>query len=354
MVNAHNQPIYFQAVSERNADFDGAFVFAVRSTKIYCRPSCPARRPKPENICFYTNFNEAEAAGFRACLRCRPQAGANDLHSELIQKVCRLIEENEAETAPSLEELAAEVGISPSHLQRTFKTAIGISPSEYAKAHRVGKFKAHVKENGDVTKSMYDAGFNSSSRLYEKAAEEFGMTPATYARGGAGAQIVYTITDCSLGRLLVAATAKGICAVSLGDTGEKLAESLFNEFPNAEITPSDSGLKNYVEEILEHLEGNIASLDLPVDVRATAFQRRVWQELKKIPRGQTRSYKQIAEQIGNAKSVRAVARACATNPVALITPCHRVVGADGALSGYAWGIERKKKLLEKEKQNNRD
>lgn len=349
-MNEHNQQIYLQAVAERNACFDGAFVFAVRSTKIYCRPSCPARRPKPENISFYTDFNEAEAAGFRACLRCRPQTGAEDKsHSDFVEKICRLIEENEDETPLSLDALAREVGTSASHLQRTFKRAAGISPGEYAKAWRVNKFKANVKNNGDVTKAMYDAGFNSSSRLYEKAAEEFGMTPATYARGGAGAAIVYTIAECPLGRLLVAATAKGICAVSLGDTDLELEQSLLAEFPNAEITPDDFGLKKYVEKILEHLEGSIAPFDLPTDVRATAFQRRVWQELKKIPHGETRSYKQIAEQIGNAKSVRAVARACATNPVAVLTPCHRVLAANGSLSGYRWGIERKRKMLENEK-----
>jgi AraC family transcriptional regulator of adaptative response/methylated-DNA-[protein]-cysteine methyltransferase len=349
-MNEQNQQIYFQAVSERNANFDGAFVFAVRSTKIYCRPSCPSRRPKPENISFYTNFNEAEAAGFRACLRCRPQNGANDdAQSDFVKKICRLIEENEDETQLSLDALALEIGISSSHLQRTFKKVMGISPLEYANIRRINKFKTNVKGSGDVTAAMYDAGFNSSSRLYEKAVEELGMTPATYARGGAGAVIIYTITESSLGKLLVAATAKGICAVSLGDTGEELKQALFNEFPNAEITADDFGLKHYVEEILEHLEGNTAPLDLPFDVLATAFQRRVWHELKKIPRGETRSYKEIAEQIGNAKSVRAVARACATNPVAVLTPCHRVLAANGALSGYRWGIERKRKLLEKEK-----
>lgn len=349
-MNEHNQQIYLQAVAERNVCFDGAFVFAVRTTRIYCRPSCPARRPKPENISFFTDCNRAEADGFRACLRCHPRNGAaDDSQRELIEKICRLIEENEDEIL-SLDALAREVGTSASHLQRTFKRAAGISPGEYAKGRRVNKFKANVKNNGDVTKAMYDAGFNSSSRLYEKAAEEFGMTPATYARGGAGARISYTIAECPLGRLLVAATAEGICAVSLGDTGDELEQSLLAEFPNAEITPDDSGLKKFVEKILANLEGNNAPLDLPTDVQATAFQRRVWQELKKIPPGETRSYKQIAAQIGNAKSVRAVARVCATNLVALITPCHRVVGSNGALSGYRWGIERKKKLLETEKQ----
>ena len=346
----YNKQNYLQAVMERNAEFDGAFVFAVRSTKIYCRPSCPARRPKVENIQFFINFKDAEANGFRACLRCHPQNGrGNNLQSDFAEKVCRLIEKNDFEPI-SLDTLAAELEISPSHLQRTFKKATGISPRDFAQSRRVNKFKTNVKASGDVTTAMYDAGFNSSSRLYEKAAEEFGMTPATYARGGAGAAISYTTASCALGYLLVAATEKGICAVSLGDTEQELEESLFAEFSEAEITCDNSGLKNYLKEILRSLEGNNVRLDLPLDVRATAFQRRVWQELKKIPLGETRSYKQIAEQIGNAKSVRAVARACATNPAAIITPCHRVIGANGNLSGYRWGIERKKKLLEKEKQ----
>ena len=346
----NNKQEFLQAVMERNTDFDGTFVFAVRSTKIYCRPSCPARRPKIENIQFFVNFRDAEAAGFRACLRCHPQNGGGDnLQREFVEKVCRLIEENDFEPI-SLDTLAAELAISPSYLQRTFKKATGISPRDFAQSRRVNKFKTNVKESGDVTTAMYDAGFNSSSRLYEKAAEEFGMTPATYVRGGAGAAISYTTAVCALGRLLVAATEKGICAVSLGDTEKELEESFLAEFSEAEIKRDDFGLKNYLEEILRRLDGNDLRLDLPTDVRATAFQRRVWQELKKIPFGETRSYKQIAEQIGNAKSVRAVARACATNSVAIITPCHRVVGADGSLSGYAWGIERKKKLLEKEKQ----
>ena len=350
-MNEHNQQIYLQAVSERNASFDGAFVFGVRSTKIYCRPSCPARRPKTENILFFTSPDEAETAGYRACLRCRPKNGKkDDVQRELIEKVCSLIEESENESSPpSLERLAAAVEISPSHLQRSFKKAIGISPREYANAQRVNKFKTSVKLGGDVTTAMYDAGFNSSSRLYEKAAEEFGMTPGVYARGGAGVAIFYTIVESPLGKLLVAATGKGVCAVNFGESETELKQSLVSEFSNAEISRDDTELKKYVKEILEHLKGNHAPLDLPTDVRATAFQRRVWQELKKIPPGETRSYKEIAEKIGNVKSVRAVARACATNPVALITPCHRVVGANGDLSGYRWGVERKKKLLEKEK-----
>lgn len=348
-MNNFNQQTYLQAVLERNTDFDGAFVFAVRSTKIYCRPSCPARRPKLENIRFFTDCKEAEIAGFRPCLRCRPRKEMQfGTQQELVKNICRLVEETDEENS-SLAALSSELGISPSHLQRTFKKATGISPANYAKARRVNKFKANVKENGDVTAAMYDAGFNSSSRLYEKAAEEFGMTPATYARGGAGVSIVYTIAECPLGRLLVAATEKGICAISFGDRDAEIEQLLLAEFPNAGITRDDSGLKNVVEKILRHMDGNNSPLDLPLDVRATVFQRRVWQELRKIPFGETRTYKEIAEKIEQPKAVRAVARACAANPVAIITPCHRVVGANGALSGYRWGTDRKAKLLEREK-----
>lgn len=296
------------------------------------------------------NSGEAEAAGFRACLRCRPQCGTrDDDERDLIQKVCRLIEEKDDETV-SLDALAFELQISPSHLQRTFKKITGISPREFAQTRRVNKFKENIKNGNGVTTAMYDAGFNSSSRLYEKAAAEFGMTPGVYARGGSGAAIFYTTAECPLGRLLVAATAKGICAVSLGDADAELEQSLFAEFPEAEIKRDDAGLRQFVEEILPRLNGQNTRIDLPTDVRATAFQRRVWQELRKIPPGETRSYKEIAARIGDAKAVRAVARACATNPIALLTPCHRVVGANGAVSGYRWGVERKKKLLEREKQ----
>ena len=344
-----NEQNYLQAVMERNADFDGAFVFAVLSTKIYCRPSCPARRPKIENIRFFINFNKAEAAGFRACLRCCPHNELKDnTHLDFVKKVCRLIEKNVDEPL-SLDALARSVGISTSHLQRTFKKATGISPAEFAQSHRINKFKTNAKKNGNITTAMYDAGFNSSSRLYEKAAEEFGMTPATYARGGAGVTIFFTIAECDLGKMLVAATEKGICSISLGDNKKELENALRAEFSNARIFRDDLILKQFVEEILSHPDGSDAVIDLPLDIQMTAFQRRVWQELRKIPFGETRSYKQIAEQIGNVKSVRAVARACAANPVAILTPCHRVIGADGALSGYRWGIERKKKLLEAEK-----
>jgi len=349
-MNDSIQQNYLRAVMKRNTDFDGVFVFAVRSTKIYCRPSCPSRRPKIENIAFFELPAQAESAGFRACLRCRPQYGAKyDARQELVDNVCHLIKDNGEETL-SLGALASQLKISPSHLQRTFKKATGISPTEYAQLHRVNKFKANVKSSGDVTEAIYDAGYNSSSRLYEKAAEEFGMTPATYARGGAGVSIIYTIVECSLGQLLVAATRRGLCSVSLGDSGGELEKTLFAEFSAAEIRRDDTPLKNWVGEILQRLDGKPTNIELPLDVRATAFQRRVWQELRKIPSGETRSYKEIAERIENPRAVRAVARACAANPVALLTPCHRVIGANGKLSGYRWGIERKKKLLATEKQ----
>lgn len=344
----NEEKIRWNAVQMKDSGFDNVFVYAVRTTGIYCKPTCPARRPKRANVVFFSSHDEAENAGFRACLRCRPQFIGQDANAELIEKICRLIESN-VEMILSLEDLSAEANISPSHLQRIFKKETGISPAEYAKIHRINKFKKNVKNSGDVTCAMYDAGFNSSSRLYEKAAEEFGMTPATYARGGAGVSIIYTIGECVLGKILVAATEKGLCSVSLGDTETELEQTLFAEFFKAEICRNDSHLKKSVNDILESLEGKPNNLNLPLDVRMTAFQRRVWQELRKIPFGETRTYKEIAENIEQPKAVRAVARACATNPVAVVTPCHRVIGTNGKLSGYRWGIERKAKLLIDEK-----
>ena len=338
----------WNAVQRKDSGFDNVFVYAVRTTGIYCKPNCPARRPKRANVVFFSSHEEAENAGFRPCLRCRPQFVKQNVNTKLVEEICRVIE-SDNEQIPTLEDLSAEANVSASHLQRTFKKATGISPAEYAKIHRVNKFKTNVKDSGDITTAMYDAGFNSSSRLYEKAAEEFGMTPATYARGGAGVTIIYTIAECGLGKLLVAATEKGLCAVSLGDTETELKQNLFAEFDKAEIHRNDSRLRYWVNEILENLAGKPNNFDLPLDVQMTAFQRLVWQQLRKIPFGETRTYKEIAENIEQPKAVRAVARACATNPVAVVTPCHRVVASDGKLSGYRWGIERKARLLEIEK-----
>lgn len=337
----------WEIVRARAAEFDGTFFFGVRTTGIYCKPSCPSRRPKRENTVFFASGDEARIAGFRACLRCRPAAeNSPNPNAELVVRACELIEDNR-DGEISLEFLAAELNVSPSHLQRTFKNALGVSPKEFADAQKFGDFKKQVRQT-DLTTAMYDSGFGSSRALYEKANEQLGMTPATYKRGGKGARINFATAETSLGKLLVAATEKGICAVAFGESDAELAENLFKEFPAAEIKSDEGNLQAFVQAIVENLDGRRDSLDLPLDLQATRFQLQVWAELRRIPRGETRSYKQIAEQIGNVKAVRAVARACATNPVALVNPCHRVVGSNGELSGYRWGVERKSLLLEKE------
>lgn len=337
----------WQIVQTRNQNFDGAFFFGVSSTGIYCKPSCPARRPKRENTTFFATYEEAEEAGFRACLRCHPSVhNTRGAAAEIIVRACELIENN-CDGEISLEFLAAELNVSPSHLQRTFKQTLGISLKEFTDANRFANFKKHVRQT-DVTTAIYESGFGSSRALYEKAKQNLGMTPATYRKGGKNMRITFTTTDCSLGKLLVAATEKGVCAVAFGETIQDLAADLSREFPAAEIQPDENNLENYVEAIVEHLDGTKQTLELPLDLQATAFQMQVWAALRRIPYGETRSYKQVAEQIGNAKAVRAVARACASNPVALAHPCHRVIGGSGNLSGYRWGVTRKKKLLDKE------
>jgi AraC family transcriptional regulator of adaptative response/methylated-DNA-[protein]-cysteine methyltransferase len=268
----------------------------------------------------------------------------------MVREACRYIEAN-LEGPLTLAALAAHLGQSPGHLQRVFKRVTGISPREYADACRLGRLKTRLKERTTVTTAMYEAGYGSSSRLYERAASQLGMTPATYQRGGGGMRLRYTVTDCPLGRLLLAATERGVSAVSLGDDDGALVESLRREYPLAEVTRDDAGLGEWLRDLLEHLHGRQPHLDLPLDVRATAFQRRVWQELQAIPYGSTRSYAEIARRLGRPTATRAVARACATNPVSVVIPCHRVVREDGGLGGYRWGLERKQKLLEREKQN---
>jgi AraC family transcriptional regulator, regulatory protein of adaptative response / methylated-DNA-[protein]-cysteine methyltransferase len=337
----------WQIVQSKNSEFDGAFFFGVHSTGIYCKPSCAARRPKRENTTFFASRVEAESAGFRACLRCRPQMETTrSAKSEVVMQACQLIEDNVDEEI-SLEFLAAQLNVSPSHLQRTFKQALGVSPKEFADAGRLNNFKKQVRQS-DITTAMYESGFGSSRALYEKSTQNLGMTPAVYRKGGRNLKISFVMADTSLGKLLVAATEKGVCAVAFGETTEQLTANLAREFPAAEIQPGEDGLQNYVRAIVEYLDGQRRSLDLPLDLQATAFQLQVWTELRRIPYGETRSYKEIAERIGNTKAVRAVARACAANPVALVNPCHRVVGANGQLSGYRWGVDRKKILLDKE------
>ena len=337
----------WQAVATKNRELDGVFYFGVRTTGIFCRPSCSSRQPKRENVAFFITANEARNAGFRACFRCKPlEAEIQDPAAELIANALRFLKTKELEFA-TVEDLASELQVSSGHLQKTFKNLIGVTPKEVMDMFRLENFKDSVR-GADVTTSLYDSGFGSSRSLYEKAGERIGMTPAVYKKGGKGITIGYTIADSPLGKLLVASTDKGICAVSFGDSEDELKRELGQEFFAAEINEDDKGLKNAVDSILRGLNGERSILALPLDVRGTAFQMRVWSELRKIPYGETRSYKEVAEKIGDPNAVRAVARACATNPVALVTPCHRVVASDGKLAGYRWGIERKKALLEKE------
>jgi AraC family transcriptional regulator of adaptative response/methylated-DNA-[protein]-cysteine methyltransferase len=277
-------------------------------------------------------------------------APALDPQLDLVRQACHHIEALHEEGPVTLATLATLLGVSPGHLQRTFKSIMGISPRQYTDACRLGQLRTRLKEKRTVTQAMYEAGFGSSSRLYERSADLLGMTPSTYQRGGLHTHIRYTLTDCPLGRLLLAGTAKGVCALYLGDTDGALEKALAEEFPQARREREDQELKAWVDPIVDHLRGQLPRLDLPLDVQATAFQWRVWEELRKIPRGQTRTYKQIAESLGSATGARAVARACATNPVSVVIPCHRVVRGDGGLGGYRWGLERKRALLDAEAQ----
>ena len=348
---AVDSDVAWQAVLGRDRRFDGRVFFAVRSTGVYCRPSCPARRPRREQVLFFRVPEAAEHAGFRSCKRCRPRnTKMNDPQVEAVRRACIYIDEQQGKS-PTLEELSAEVGLSPHHLQRIFKRVVGITPRQYAEARRLDHFKAEVKEGATVTGAMYEAGYGSSSRLYERAPTQLGMTPADYRRGGKGIAMNYTLVNSPLGRLLVAGTEKGICAVRLGDSDAVLEKDLFAEYPAADLTRDDKALRKWVEQIVRHLKGEQPDLDLPLDVQATAFQRLVWEKLREIPYGSTRSYSDVAKAIGRPTATRAVARACATNPVAVVIPCHRVVREDKSLSGYRWGIERKEALLAKEKAN---
>jgi AraC family transcriptional regulator, regulatory protein of adaptative response / methylated-DNA-[protein]-cysteine methyltransferase len=335
------------AVTGKDPRFDGQFVFAVTSTKIYCRPTCPSRRPNREHVKFFDVPAAAEQAGFRACLRCEPRRTV-DSQVELTQRICRFLDERHTESV-NLADLAAHFGVSSFHLQRTFKRIMGISPHQYLRAIRVGNFKSLVREGKPVTQALYDSGFNSSSRLYEHAQSELGMTPATYGRGGRGMTINYTIAASPFGRLLVAVTDRGVCAVRLADTDHELEQDLRAEFPAAMIKHDETALREPVEKILNHLTNNEPRLDLPLDIRATAFQLQVWEKLRAIPYGQTVSYGDVAKALGKPGAVRAVGRACATNPVALVIPCHRVVREDQTLGGYRWGLDRKQQLLEHER-----
>ena len=341
-----NEDDYWQAVLAKDARFDGMFFYAVRSTGIYCRPSCPARRPRREQVLFFSLSEVAQQEGFRPCQRCTPENATNP-QSDLVHRVCHYIDRH-LERPLTLATLSEAINISPHHLQRTFKRIMGITPRQYTEARRLSGLKAQLKEGQTVTTALYETGYGSSSRLYEQASTKLGMTPATYRRMGKGMHINYTLTDCSLGRLLIAVTERGLCAISLGNSDAELVAALLEEYPAAEFYRDDVNLCIWVQNLLAHLNGKQIHLDLPLDFQATTFQWRVWEELRAIPYGSTRSYSEIAKAIGHPKAVRAVARACATNPVSLVIPCHRVIRGDGSLGGYRWGLERKQVLIQEE------
>ncbi len=348
--------VMWTALVDHDRSYDGVFVCAVSSTGVYCRPTCPAKRPHRSKVSFYGTPWEARNAGYRACMRCHPDRPETD--ADLVAAACRIIDRHieEFEALPAMAEVCNASGLSPSRLQRLFKLETGLTPSQYARGKRVERFKSLVKGGETVAEAVYDAGFGSSSRLYENAAGQLGMTPATYRKGGAGATIRYVVTSSALGDLLVAATGTGICAVKLGDDTEVLVAELEQEFPAATLVgePHDdgssvgAGLRGWVDSLQEYLAGRSTDIDLPLDVLATAFQWRVWRRLQAIPLGDTRTYQEMAAELDHPTASRAVGRACATNPVAPIIPCHRAVRKDGGLAGYRWGLERKEALQEME------
>jgi AraC family transcriptional regulator of adaptative response/methylated-DNA-[protein]-cysteine methyltransferase len=340
---------WWDAVLARDTRHDGEFFFAVSSTGVYCRPSCPAKRPRRENVTFYRRPEDAEKAGFRACLRCRPKAAIRNPQMDMVKNICRYIEQHLDEPV-TLEVLGDAFGQSPFHLQRTFKKTLGISPRAYADSCRMKLLKRNLQSGQSVTNALYDAGYSSSSRLYERTASHLGMTPDKYRRGAVAASIRYTCADSPLGRMLVAATDKGICSIQFADTDDELTEGLKREFPFALRKRDDESMRSWTAAVLEQIAGHKLNRTLPLDIQATAFQRRVWTHLQSLPFGATQSYGEVARAIGQPTAARAVARACATNPVAVAIPCHRVVREDGEMGGYRWGVDRKRTLLQLEQQ----
>jgi AraC family transcriptional regulator of adaptative response/methylated-DNA-[protein]-cysteine methyltransferase len=335
------------AVQARDARADGTFFYSVRTTGVYCRPSCTARSARPENVAFHATAAEAEQAGFRPCRRCRPdQPPLHEQHAALITEACRSIEN--AETPPTLEQLAKPAGLSPFHFHRVFKAVTGLTPRQYAAAHRDRRVRSGLGRGGSVTEAIFDAGYNASSRFYETSSRVLGMTPTSYRAGGVDHDIRFAIGECSLGAILVAQSGRGVCAILLGDDPDALARELQDRFPRANLIGGDHAFEQLVARVVGFVEAPALGLDLPLDVRGTAFQQRVWQALREIPAGVTASYSDIAKHIGTPKAVRAVAGACAANMLAVAIPCHRVVRSDGSVSGYRWGVERKRALLKRE------
>ncbi len=335
------------AVTRRDPAADGRFVYSVRTTGVYCRPSCAARQPRRENVRFHASCAEAEAAGFRPCKRCRPnEAPLAERQAAAVARACQLIAE--AEELPDLNTLAAAAGMSPFHFHRIFRKVTGVTPKAYASAHRANRVREELAQAGTVTEAIYGAGFNSSGRFYATSTDMLGMTPSTFRAGGVNASIRFAVGECSLGSILVAASERGVCAITMGDDPEALVRALQDRFPKARLIGGDAGFEAWVAKVVGFVEAPHLGLDLPLDVRGTAFQRRVWQALREIPAGSTASYAEIAEKLGAPKAVRAVAQACAATALAVASPCHRVVRRDGELSGYRWGVERKRALLERE------
>ncbi|EIL99205.1 6-O-methylguanine DNA methyltransferase [Rhodanobacter thiooxydans] len=337
------------AVQARDAHADGSFFYSVRSTGVYCRPSCAARAARPENVAFHATAAEAERAGFRPCRRCRPhQPSLAQRQAALVTAACRAIEH--AEAAPTLEQLAQPSGLSPFHFHRVFKAVTGVTPKQYATAHRSRRVRNELERSHSVTEAIFDAGYNASSRFYETADQVLGMTPSSYRAGGVDSEIRFAIGACSLGAILVAQSERGVCAILLGDDPDALARELQDRFPRARLIGGDRDYERLVAQVVGFVEAPAIGLDLPLDVRGTAFQQRVWQALREIPAGSTASYGEIARRIGAPTAARAVAQACASNLLAVAIPCHRVVRNDGGLSGYRWGVPRKRALLEREAQ----
>jgi AraC family transcriptional regulator of adaptative response/methylated-DNA-[protein]-cysteine methyltransferase len=338
----------WQAVVRRDKAADGSFVFAVRTTGVFCRPGCPSRLPRRENVRFYATCQDAQRAGYRPCKRCRPaEAPLDERHAAAVERACRLIEA--ADQPPPLAELADSVRMSPHHLHRLFKAHTGVTPRAYAAAHRARRLRDCLAQGANVTAAMYAAGFNASSRFYQAANGLLGMKPRTYRAGGKGVRLRFAVGKCWLGAILVAASDRGVAAIMLGDDPDSLPRQLADRFPRADLIAGDARFQQLVAQVVRFANTPSTGLDLPLDIRGTAFERRVWQALRGIPAGTTVSYRQLAARIGRPKAARAVGRACGRNPLALAIPCHRAVRSDGSLAGYRWGVERKQKLIDRER-----
>lgn len=337
----------WQAIVRRDKAADDTFFYSVRTTGVYCRPSCAARLANPKNVAFHSSYSEAEQAGFRACKRCKPdQAPLRVQQIDRITTICRLIENSDQ--LPKLDELARQAGMSKYHFHRLFRQHTGLTPKAYGAYKRAQRIHNTLKESGSVTAAIFDAGFSSNSRFYEQSEALLGMSPSEFRRGGAANELKFAIGDCSLGAILVASSSVGVCAIFLGDCRQELEDELKRRFPSAVLLGGDPEFEKLVAIVVSFVERPSTGLPLPLDIRGTAFQQRVWKALRDIPAGKTVSYAEIAAQLGEPKSTRAVARACGANPIAVAIPCHRVVKSDGQISGYRWGVERKRRLLEKE------